>query len=244
MQPFDFAWHYLRKAVEDQQMGYDEGTKWNRTMHPAIQGMAERAGATGRTPSLHDFSAVGGDSSAFIQNLPGHPAEFRNNPKEEGEQFRRPYNSPQAGQQVGTPQEIEDKQTSHLSSLFGGGPQKHAGVELLPESYKERNARTWQEHRAQESAPFVEPAERSGYGGDGKKYKDSHAAYNSSYEPTNASPTALEDIEQSQHPLGDYATSDDLPEAVYRREQERKWLETDAKRDARYRELEAMDSNQ
>jgi hypothetical protein len=86
------------------------GTKgWSRTMHPAIQGLinrrqpihqskwdwdrpklfAESDEIAVRTPNLHDFSSSGGDDEAEIQNLPGHPAEWRNPPIEDGERVRR-----------------------------------------------------------------------------------------------------------------------------------------------------------
>ena len=200
MEPFQKAWSLL-KALPEQQMGYDdEGMQWNRTMHPAIQGMVARAGEAGRTPSPYDFSAVGGDSDAYIQNLPGHPAEFRNNPKEEGESFRRePHQYPKEGQRVASPEEMKRVDSKNLESLFmEDGDEDY--TELLPETYKERNARIWQEHQARENAPFVEPAPRYGRGGSGKEYK-SIGEY--PYDPAETAFTALKDIQQAKHPLGD-----------------------------------------
>jgi len=186
-------------------MGYDdEGMQWNRTMARPIQGLVSRLGGTGQTPSPYDFSAAGGNPKLTIQNLPGHPAEYRYNPKEQGESFRRePHQYPKEGQRVASPEEMERVRSENMQSLFGYEDGSTPDfTELLPETYKERNARTWQDHQARENAPFVEPAERAF--------------------------TALQDIQQAKHPLGDFDTSSDLPEAIMARNKQRRRANIDA----------------
>jgi len=225
MQPFEKAWSLL-KALDEQQMGFDdEGMQWSRTMARPIQGLLSRmkpqfgtqqeSPATGRTPSLYDFSAVGGDPDAYIQNLPGHPAEYRYNPRNfsgpfsgrPNEPFRRePHQYPKEGQRVASPEEMKRVSSQNMQSLFGHDDGSTPDfTELLPETYKERNARIWQEHQARENAPFVEPAE---------------AAF-----------TALQDIQQAKHPLGDFDTSSDLPEAIMARNKQRRRAHIDAGQD-------------
>jgi len=239
MKSLDVAWSLL-KALTEQQMGYDdEGMQWNRTMHPAIQGLLSRtepgmgmqqaSPATGRTPSPYDFSAVGGDPSAYIQNLPGHPAEYRYNPKEQGESFRRePHQYPKEGQRVASPEEMKRVSSQNMQSLFGHDDGSTPDfTELLPETYKERNARIWQEHQARENAPFVEPAERSGFSGSGRSL-DSYRTP----DPAEQAFTTLQEIQdrglQQKHPLGDFDTSNDLPEAIMARNKQRRRANIDA----------------
>lgn len=224
----DAAWSVL-KALEDQQMGYDdEGMQWNRTMHPAIQGLVSRLGGTGQTPSPYDFSAAGGNPKLTIQNLPGHPAEYRYNPKEQGESFRRePHQYPKEGQRVASPEEMKERDSRNMQSLFGYEDGSTPDfTELLPETYKERNARTWQDHQARENAPFVEPAERSGKGGSGREYKGKFGRL--PHDPAEQAFTALQDIQQAKHPLGDFDTSNDLPEAIMARNKQRRRANIDA----------------
>jgi len=201
MKSLDVAWSLL-KALPEQQMGYDdEGMQWNRTMAQPIQGLVSRLGGTGQTPSPYDFSAAGGNPKLTIQNLPGHPAEYRYNPKEQGESFRRePHQYPKEGQRVASPEEMERVRSQNMQSLFDGGESDF--TELLPETYKERNARIFREHQARENAPFVEPNE---------------AAF-----------TALQDIQQAKHALGDFDTSMDLPEAIRSRNKQRRRANIDA----------------
>ena len=242
----DAAWSVL-KALEDQQMGYDdEGMQWSRTMHPAIQGLLSRtepglgmqqeSPATGRTPSPYDYSAVGGDPTAYIQNLPGHPAEYRYNPRNFSGPFsglpneplrREPHQYPKEGQRVASAEEIKERDSRNIQSLFGYDMYDRDLTELLPETYKERNARIWREHQDRTYAPFVEPADRSGQGGSGRKLhrlnRQRHA-----YDPAEAAFTALQDIQQAKHPLGDFDTSSDLPEAIMARNKQRRQAHWDA----------------
>jgi len=201
MQPFQKAWSLL-KALPEQQMGYDdEGMQWNRTMARPIQGLVSRLGGTGQTPSPYDFSAAGGNPKLTIQNLPGHPAEYRYNPKEQGESLRRePHQYPKEGQRVASPEEMERVRIQNFSSMFDGAEPDF--TELLPETYKERNARIFREHQARENAPFVEP---------------NKAAF-----------TALQDIQRAKHALGDFDTSMDLPEAIRSRNRQRRRAHIDA----------------
>tara|TARA_R100000951_G_C2637906_1_gene179886 strand:- start:781 stop:1545 length:765 start_codon:yes stop_codon:yes gene_type:complete len=205
MQPFQNAWSLL-KALPEQQMGYDdEGMQWNRTMARPIQGLVSRLGGTGQTPSPYDFSAAGGNPKLTIQNLPGHPAEYRYNPKEQGESFRRePHQFPKEGQRVASPEEMKERDSQRMAYLFNflRGDKEFDSTELLPETYKERNARIFREHQARENAPFVEPNE---------------AAF-----------TALQDIQRAKHALGDFDTSSDLPEAIRSRNEKRRRAHVDA----------------
>ena len=194
-----------------------------------IQGLVSRLGGTGQTPSPYDFSAAGGNPKLTIQNLPGHPAEYRYNPKEQGESFRRePHQYPKEGQRVASPAEMQERDSRNMASLFGylRGDEEFDFTELLPETYKERNARIWQEHQARENAPFVEPAKRSGKGGSGREYKGEFGRH--AYDPAEAAFTALQDIQQAKHPLGDFDTSSDLPEAIMARNKQRRQAHIDA----------------
>ena len=77
---------FSERDVYDQQTGDHPYKRFPTHGHKPFE---ETNAIAVRTPNLNDFSSVGGDEYAQIQNLPGHPAEWRFPPIEQGEKFRR-----------------------------------------------------------------------------------------------------------------------------------------------------------